>query len=175
MCKGNITATFGENWKLHNHYLCKSSNCCTISPADTLQSLKAKFSHSWVSTKDLSFDKTSGLWWLVYEENKGMFCLLCWKHNLKSSCSKSDIWNTTPFSATTPWSSARSSHNNSAQRGKQAWNDAASVNISKASKQKVWSKWKHAREDFHGNLLACKRDFKPEAYAPSRTPQKSGN
>ena len=25
-----------------------------------------------------------------------MFCLLCWKHNLKSSRSKSDIWNTTP-------------------------------------------------------------------------------
>ena len=63
---------------------------------DTLQSLKAKFSHSWLSTKDLSFDKTSGLWWLVYEENKGMFCLLCRKNNLKSSRSKSDVWNTTP-------------------------------------------------------------------------------
>ncbi|XP_068720533.1 zinc finger protein 862-like [Montipora capricornis] len=94
--KGEITATFDENSKLHNYYLCKSSDCCTISPTDTLQSLKAKFSHSWVFTKDLSFDKTSGLWWLVYEENKGMFCLLCRKHNLKSSCSKSDVWNTTP-------------------------------------------------------------------------------
>ncbi|XP_068762491.1 zinc finger protein 862-like [Montipora capricornis] len=94
--KSEITATFDENSKLHNYYLCKSSDCCTISPTDTLQSLKAKFSHSWVSTKDLSFDKTSGLWWLVYEENKGMFCLLCRKHNLKSSRSKSDVWNTTP-------------------------------------------------------------------------------
>ena len=93
---GEITATFDENAKLHNYYLCKSSDCCTISPTDTLRSLKAKFSHSWVSTKDLSFDKTSGLWWLVYEENKGMFCLLCRKHNLKSSRSKSDVWNTTP-------------------------------------------------------------------------------
>ena len=74
--KGEITATFDENSKLHNHCLCKSSDCCTISPTDTLQRLKAKFRHSWVSTKDLSFDKTSGLWWLVYEENKGMFCLL---------------------------------------------------------------------------------------------------
>ena len=81
--KGEITATFDENAKLHNYYLCKSSDCCTISPTDTLRSLKAKFSHSWVTTKDLSFDKTSGLWWLVYEENKGMFCLLCRKHNLK--------------------------------------------------------------------------------------------
>ena len=78
------------------------------------------------------------------------------------------------FSATTPWSSATSSHNNSAQRGNQAWNDAASVNISKASKRKAWSKWKNAREDLHSNLLACKRaDFKPEADPPSRTPWKS--
>ena len=92
----NITVTFDENSKLHNYYLCKSSDCCTISPTDTLQSLKAKFSHSWVSTKDLSFDKTSGLRWLVYEENKGMFCLLCRKHNLKSIRSKSDVWNTAP-------------------------------------------------------------------------------
>ena len=51
--KGDITATFGENSKLHNYYLCKSSDCCTISLTDTLQNLKAKFSHSWVSTKDL--------------------------------------------------------------------------------------------------------------------------
>ena len=99
--KGEITTTFDEDSKLHNYYLCKSSDCCTISPTDTLQNLKAKFSHSWLSTKDLSFDKTSGLWWLVYEENKGMFCLLCRKHNLKSSRSKSDVWNNT-FSATTP-------------------------------------------------------------------------
>ena len=94
--KGEITATFDENSKLHNYYLCKSSDCCTISPTDTPQSLKAKFSHSWVSTKDLSFDKTSGSWWLVYEENKGMFCLLFRKHNLKSRRSKSDVWYTTP-------------------------------------------------------------------------------
>ena len=39
---------------------------------DTPQAGKAKFSHSYLNTKDLSFDKPSGLWWLVYEENKGM-------------------------------------------------------------------------------------------------------
>ena len=39
--KGEITATCDENSKLHNDYLCKSSDCCTISPTDTLQSLKA--------------------------------------------------------------------------------------------------------------------------------------
>ena len=44
--KGEITSTFDKNSKLHNCYLCKSSNCCTISPTDTLQSLNAKFSHS---------------------------------------------------------------------------------------------------------------------------------
>ena len=80
----------------YNYYLWKSSDCCTTSATETLRSLKAKFSHSWVSTKDLSFDKTSGLWWLVCNENKGMFCFLCQKHNLKSSRSKSDVGNTIP-------------------------------------------------------------------------------
>ena len=28
--KGEITATFDEDSKLHNYYLCKSSDCCTI-------------------------------------------------------------------------------------------------------------------------------------------------
>ena len=32
--KGEITATFDENSKLHNYYLCKSSDCCTISPTE---------------------------------------------------------------------------------------------------------------------------------------------
>ena len=61
-----------------------------------LQAGKGKFSHSWFTTKDVSFDKTSGLCWLAYKENKGIFCLLCRNHNLKSSCSKSDVWNVTP-------------------------------------------------------------------------------
>ena len=164
--KGEITATFDENSKLHNYYLCKSSDCCTISPTDTLQSLKTKSSHSWVSTKDLSFDKTSGLWWLVYEENKGMFCLLCRKHNLKSRRSNSDVWYTT--SSVQLHCEAVQDHLTTTQhRGNQAWNDAASVNISKASTRKAWSKWKRAREDLHSNLLACKRgDFKPKADPP---------
>ena len=81
---------------LHNNYLCKTSDCCSVSPADTLRAGKTKFSHGWLSAKDLSFDKTTGLWWLVYEENKGMFCLLCRKHNLKGSRSKSDVWNVSP-------------------------------------------------------------------------------
>ena len=94
--KGEITAMSDENSKLHNYCLSKSSDCCTISPTDTLQSLKATFSHNWVSTKDLSFDQNSGLCWMLYEENKGKFCLLYWLHNLKSSRSKSNIWNKTP-------------------------------------------------------------------------------
>ena len=31
--------------------------------------------------KKLVFAKKTGIWWLAYEENAGMFCLLCRKHN----------------------------------------------------------------------------------------------
>lgn len=94
--KDEVAAIFNDYSMLHNYYLCKLSDCCSVSPTDTPQSGKAKFSHSWLSRRDLSFDKTSGLWWLVYEENNGMFCLLCRKHNLKGSRSKSDVWNVSP-------------------------------------------------------------------------------
>jgi len=89
--KAEVAAIFNDCSILHNYYLCKSSDC--YSPSDTLQIGKAKFSHSWLSTKKLSFDETTGLWWPVYEENKGMFCMLCRKHNLKGSRSKSNVWN----------------------------------------------------------------------------------
>ena len=168
--KGEITATFDENSKLHNsYYLCKSSDCCTISPTDTLQSLKAKISHSWVFTKDLSFDKASGLWWLVYEENKGMFCLLCRKHNLKSSHSKSDVWNTT---LSVGLRREAVQHHLTKTQHKEAIKLEMMQRVSTFQKQ-VNEKLE-VNEDRHSNLLACKRgDFKPEADPPSRTPRKS--
>ena len=89
--RAEIGAIFDDCSMLHNNYLCKTSDCCSVLPEG-----KTKFSHGWLSAKDLSFDKTTGLWWLVYEENKGMFCLLCRKHNLKGSRSKSDVWNVSP-------------------------------------------------------------------------------
>jgi len=94
--KAEISAIFDDCSMLHNNYLCETNDCCSVSPVDTHRAGKTKFSHGWLSVKDLSFDKTTGLWWLVYEENKGMFCLLCRKHNLKGSCSKSDVWNISP-------------------------------------------------------------------------------
>ena len=94
--KKKIAAAFNSCSLLHNYYLCKLSDCCLISLKDTLQAGKGKFSHSWLTTKGVSFDKTSELWWLVCEENGGMFCLLCRKHNLKGSRSKSNVWNVTP-------------------------------------------------------------------------------
>ena len=175
--KGEITATFDENSKLHNYYLCKSSDCCMISPMDPLQSLKAKFSHSWVSTKDLSFDKTSALWWLVYQENKGMFCLLCQKHNLKSSRSKSDVWNTTP--SVQLCREAVQDHLTTTQH-KEA------IKLEMMQRVSTFQKQVNEKHEVNENVLektfaaiywlalACKRgDFKPEADPPSETPQKS--
>ena len=39
------------------------------------------FSHNWIFDAEIAHRKMTGIWWLVYQENTGMFCLLCRKHN----------------------------------------------------------------------------------------------
>lgn len=89
--KVGLSATFCG----HNYYLCKG-DCCLVSSLDIFQLGKAKFSHCWLSTRELTFDKTSVLWQLVYEENKGIFCVLCHKNNLKNTHNMSGMYNHQP-------------------------------------------------------------------------------
>lgn len=55
-----------------------------------------KFAYSWLSDKSLSFCQTTGVFWLIYEENQGMFCFLCKKHNTENKKNKSKAYNVTP-------------------------------------------------------------------------------
>ena len=41
--------------------------------------------------QNMSYDKVTGIWWLVYVENLGMFCVLCKKHQ-----SSSNAWTSIP-------------------------------------------------------------------------------
>ena len=59
-------------------------------------SQKYRFQHQWVLDKKLSFCKKTGLNWLVYVEGRGMFCLLCRKHDVTNLQNKSKKFNTEP-------------------------------------------------------------------------------
>ena len=81
---------------LHSHYKCRER--CELSAADTLSCTKGKytkkFCHQWISMNS-SFDSTTGLYWLAYQENKGMFCMLCRKHGAVAK-NGSTTWNMEP-------------------------------------------------------------------------------
>lgn len=79
-----------EELKLHNYFLCYGK--CTMVCSNT----KGAFCHSWLADRTLSYDTGTGLWWLCYLENAGMYCLLCRKHDTINTRNKSKIWNDQP-------------------------------------------------------------------------------
>lgn len=46
--------------------------------------------------RSLAFEETTGIWWLLYLENEGLFCLLCRKHNVDNPSNRSKIFNAAP-------------------------------------------------------------------------------
>ncbi|CAC5411787.1 unnamed protein product [Mytilus coruscus] len=46
--------------------------------------MKDKFQHKWIHD-EMSFCKTTGFWWLVFKEGKGMYYIICKKHNILTS------------------------------------------------------------------------------------------
>ena len=61
------------------------------------QNKETKFLHDWLTSPKTSFDKNTGLWWLVYIKNVGMYCSLCKKHDTLNPRNKSKTWNVTPL------------------------------------------------------------------------------
>ena len=45
---------------------------------------KEMFSHEWLSNKNMSFSENTGVWWLIYMEGEGMYCLLCKKYGARN-------------------------------------------------------------------------------------------
>lgn len=60
-----------------------STSSCIVSTTnqETISKNKHRFKHSILMDKTTSFSQDTGLWWLVYIEQEGMYCLLCKKHN----------------------------------------------------------------------------------------------
>ena len=84
----------------HSFYTCQGSRCSSVTQTEMNRfratSQKDRFKHQWILDKKLSFCEKTGLNWLVYVEGRGMFCLLCRKHDATNLQNKSKKFNTEP-------------------------------------------------------------------------------
>lgn len=58
-----------------------------------------KFQHRWLFQRSENHDvyePSTGVWWLAFQENVGMFCLLCRLHDTCTKRNKDYTWNTKP-------------------------------------------------------------------------------
>ena len=84
---------------LHNYYECKQKSCKDFSEEEEARQKKLKkrrFHHSWVEERELAYDKTTGIWRLLFSENQDMFCFLCCKHKTLNTQNNAAVFSTTP-------------------------------------------------------------------------------
>lgn len=86
-----VTSLFPEGEIVHSFYHCTGSKC-----RYQKEKGRKKFDHAWIFRRDISYDTTTGLWWLLFVEEKGMFCLLCRLHQGKSKHNKSGSYGMEP-------------------------------------------------------------------------------
>ena len=55
-----------------------------------------KFQHSWLNKRSMSFCIKTEMWWPVYVEGEGLFCLLCKKHDTSNPQNKLKVFNKKP-------------------------------------------------------------------------------
>ncbi|VDI66017.1 Hypothetical predicted protein [Mytilus galloprovincialis] len=78
-----LEETFKDNTKKIHHFSICKDRCESLSFEDPQSTSKNKhrFKHSTLMDKNTSFSQDTGLWWLVYIEQEGMYCLLCKNHH----------------------------------------------------------------------------------------------
>lgn len=82
-----ISQYFQESPKLHYFYKCKEG--CN-------KSCDGRFKHEWILDRGVGYCEKTGLWWLVYEEGNGMFCLLCRMHDCENPFNHQKKFNQVP-------------------------------------------------------------------------------
>ena len=55
-----------------------------------------KFQHSWLNKRSMLFSVKTEMWWPVYVEGEGLFCLLCKRHDMSNPQNKSKVFNKEP-------------------------------------------------------------------------------
>ena len=84
---------------LHNFYNCKHKSCKVFSEEEEARQKllkKRRMHHSWLEEKDLSYCKTTGIWWLIFSENQGIFCFLCRKHKTLNTQNSAAVFSSSP-------------------------------------------------------------------------------
>lgn len=70
--------------KVHHYSLSVGRNCTDISKEEheriKVERNKEKFNHSWLGSKGISYCQKTSVFWPVYVEGAGFYCLLCRKH-----------------------------------------------------------------------------------------------
>ena len=92
----------GEKSRIHHHDVCDAG--CTfsreeISRQNEVNKEKKKekvFNHSWLCKSDIAYCAASGYWWPVFVEGKGVYCILCRKHNAHSTQNKQEKFASEP-------------------------------------------------------------------------------
>ena len=78
--------------KLHHYLLCTQKQCSDISREEhnriKVERNREKFHHSWLGNKSISFCLQTAMFWLVYIEGEGFYCLLCKKHQTANAQNK---------------------------------------------------------------------------------------
>ncbi|XP_033741732.1 zinc finger protein 862-like [Pecten maximus] len=76
---------------IHSYYSCRKSDCTTLGKEESerLSTKTDRFKHEWLFMRS-SFADKQNLWWLVYIEGQGMYCLVCKKHFQRNSYNKSE-------------------------------------------------------------------------------------
>ncbi|KAK2564539.1 Zinc finger protein 862 [Acropora cervicornis] len=82
-----ISQYFQESPQLHYFYKCKEG--CN-------KSCDGRFKHEWILDRGVGYCEKTGLWWLVYEEGNGMFCLLCRMHDCENPFNHQKKFNQVP-------------------------------------------------------------------------------
>lgn len=70
--------------KVHHYSLCVGRNCTDISKEEheriKVERNRENFNHSWLGSKGISYCQKTSVFWPVYVEGAGFYCLLCRKH-----------------------------------------------------------------------------------------------
>ena len=52
---------------------------------------RKQFDHKWISNRELTFDEETGIWWLVYVPDEGMYSILCRFHQTHNTKKQTEI------------------------------------------------------------------------------------
>lgn len=85
---------------IHHFLLCKKRDCTGLSSEEKARIKTTKkrhmFNHSLIFDKNLAYVSKTQLWWLVFVEGEGQYCLVCKKFDSKNPPNKKEFFSAEP-------------------------------------------------------------------------------